>query len=111
MSHDASPRRSEYRSTISLRVKAPGSHVGPTKDADNCSVSEASTQYPRVVPRSMSGSPIVAISQSKTVETRVVQLGSKATLSNLKSLWISDALLSVGMRAANHSAAESISGI
>ena len=41
-----------------------------------------------MVPRSMSGSPIVAISQSSTATICVKSAGSRTRLSNLKSLWI-----------------------
>ncbi len=51
---------------------------------------------PELVPKSMSGSPMVAISQSNTVETCAGRSGSNATLSNLKSLWMSEAPLSDG---------------
>ena len=61
----------------------PGKAVGPNAMDRNSSGSPASTQYPSDVPRSISGSPIVVISQSRTATIRVRSSGSSSRLSNL----------------------------
>ncbi len=95
------------------RGQLPGRKVGPNANAFTGSGSPSSTQYPSAVPRSISGSPTVDISQSSTPTTRTGSAGSSTMLSYLKSLWMNaaeGAPNSVGIRSASQRAIASTSG-